>query len=435
MKQSLMIVLLCILCMMLTACNQETIPETVENSVVAVTEETMEPTDAPTEPATVPTTEPPLEVPTEPPAEQITEGYQILIDGYDNSRNLLDGDFRSKITVRSNQVLSLESATAFANIYIEWDEIPGAYSVIWDTGEVDCGQNGFLHEYIRLPEAVTRVEIAFSTEEAHVLCEVDLFTAGGDPVDVQIWQPPCESADILVFPTHSDDDVLFFGPLMAYYAIERELTIQTAFMVEHHGYPERNHERLNGLWEMGIRHYPILGTAPDTPTYDMTAAMYHYASSNIEQWQVEQIRRFKPLVVVGHDLDGEYGNGGHKVNAYYLVQAIESAAAPDRFPESAQQYDIWETPKFYIHLYAENEIVFDVNTPLEKDASGRTPFEIAVDAFKCHRSQHSTGFRVRQEGYRGYDCRPFGLYRSLVGMDTTADIMENLDPERWRNTK
>jgi len=205
-------------------------------------------------------------------------------------------------------------------------------------------------------------------------------------------------------------------------------------MVEHRGYPERDHERLNGLWEMGVRHYPILGTAPDTSETQFHTAMSFYSSSNIEQWQVEQIRRFKPMVVVGHDLKGEYGNGGHKVNAHFLVQAVESAADTEQFPESAQQYGIWDTPKLYLHLYEENEIVLDVNTSLTNDPEGRTPFEIAVAAYRFHKSQHYTSYKVRQDGSRMYDCRFFGLYRTLVGYDTVPDIMEHIDRTLWRNS-
>ena len=138
------------------------------------------------------------------------------------------------------------------------------------------------------------------------------------------------------------------------------------------------------------------------------------------------------MVIVGHDLKGEYGNGGHKVNALNLVEAVESAANLEKFPESAQQYGIWETPKLYLHLYEENEIVLDVNTQLENDPAGRTPFEIAVAAYQHHRSQHYTSYRVRQDGSRMYDCRYFGLYRTRVGDDTTADIMENIDEASWR---
>lgn len=47
------------------------------------------------------------------------------------------------------------------------------------------------------------------------LCEVRLFTTGAAPADVQVWQPPCEQADVLLFPSHADDDVIFFGALAA----------------------------------------------------------------------------------------------------------------------------------------------------------------------------------------------------------------------------
>ena len=171
---------------------------------------------------------------------------------------------------------------------------------------------------------MTNVEFVLSPDSTHVLCDIEIYTEGETPAQVQNWMEPCDIADILVFPTHSDDDVLFFGPLMSYYAIEKGLNVQTAFMVEHRGFPERNHERLSGLWEMGIRHYPILWTAPDTSEKDLYLALRYYKDTPVEQWQVEQIRRFKPFVVVGHDPEGEYGNGGHMVNTYYLKTAVEA---------------------------------------------------------------------------------------------------------------
>lgn len=432
MKKIILLITLCLLCICISACGEQNVPETIPETVPftqTLPTEVFEPTEEPTHAADIQET-----IPTEPElqAEQIIDGFQILIDGVNYSNVLSDDSYWSKRYVRSHQQLAVESQTAFSAVYIEWDELPGSYSIVWDGGSVECGQNGFFHEYIRLPEPVNRAEIEFTSGDVHIVCDIDIFTEGRAPDGVQDWLPPCEEADILVFPTHSDDDALFFGPLISYYAIERELTVQTAFMVEHHGYPERNHERLNGLWEMGVRHYPILGTAPDTATHNMYEAMNYYAASNIEQWQVEQIRRFKPLVAVGHDLEGEYGNAGHKVNACYLVTAVEAAADETKYPESAQRYGLWETPKLYLHLYEENEIILDVNVALENDPEGRTPFEIATEAFQCHASQIKYGFRVQQNEWRANDCRPFGLYRTLVGYDTVADIMENVDPEQWR---
>ena len=434
MRKKICILLTLSLLFSLYGCANTSVPEQNALSTEEPTE-TVQETQAETTPATEP---PPEETvpPTEPevvvPAQEIDDGFMLLVDELPSLMFVTDGNTNSYKTLRAEEHVVISSDTPFAALYFIWHEQQGTYTVQWEGGSVQGGQHGFIHEYISLGESVTSVTLVF-TENTNALSELYLYTEGTPPEDVQIWQPPCEQADILVFPTHSDDDTLFFGALMAYYAIEKQLDVQTAFMVYHAGEPRRVHERLNGLWEMGIRNYPILYNAMDVGTYDFQLAMSWYADSKIPDWQVEQIRRFKPLVVVGHDLEGEYGNAGHKVNAYYLVRAIEYAADPELYPESAELYGVWDTPKLYIHLYPENEWYFDVNTPMENDPHGRTPFEVAEDAYAHHLTQHKWGFRVQQDdNVRIYDCRPFGLYRSLVGLDTTADVMENIDPAQWR---
>ena len=423
MKRNISVILTCFLWVMLLAGCAEAEPS-------LTTLPTTQPVEQ--EETTVPTTEAPTEPEPEPPAQIIEEGVKVLVAGRNCTSIVSDGSHYSRYNIHEDEDFVIESEIPFEAIYIQWNGIPGEYVIRWEGGSCPGGEYDFLHEYIRLPEAVTRVEICLEGEATRQICEVTVMTAGSAPEGVQVWLPPCEEADILVFPTHSDDDALFFGPVIAYYSIEKGLKVQTAFMVKHTSFPERDHERLNGLWTMGVRYYPILGNAPDTANHSFYESMAYYKSSNIEQWQVEQIRRFRPLVVVGHDLNGEYGNGGHKVNAYFLVQAIESASNPEMFPESAEQYGLWDTPKFYLHLYEENEILMDVETPLENDPQGRNLYEICVDAFACHVSQRSY-FKVSYGGNRKYDCRPFGLYRTLVGYDTKADIMDNIDPEMWRN--
>ena len=363
------------------------------------------------------------------PGVEIHSGLSIRVNGTDYRVNLNDGKHTTGKQLHPNDRIDIESAEPMGSVYLEWNTAPQPYVLRWDGGEMVCGRNGFLHEYIPLPEAVTGVSIVCETENA--LCDVRLFTPGSAPDDVQVWLPPCQEADILVFPTHSDDDTLFFGTLISYYTIERQMTVQTAFMVDHRN-PIRDHERLDGLWEMGVRHYPVLGTAPDTDLTKRPDVMAFYSHSNIEGWQVEQIRRFRPLVVVGHDLDGEYGNGGHKVNAYYLTLAVESAANPDLFPESARHYGVWDTPKLYLHLYADNEIIMEVNESMTRDPEGRTPFQVAEDAYKWHVSQQKLTYRVYQGSNPRYDCRRFGLYRTLVGFDTSNDVMENICEEMFR---
>lgn len=367
-----------------------------------------------------------------PPAQQITEGFTFFLQGRDSTEYVADDYTGTKVRAYSEDTLQIESATPFAGLYLVWDAVPGSYTIQWEGGSRICGEYGFLHEYVELGEAVTAVTFVFPPDASVLLCDLKLYSEGSAPEDVQLWLPPCQEADVLVFPTHSDDDALFFGALIAYYAIEQQLTVQTAFMVDHTWQPHRGHERLNGLWAMGVRHYPILGSAPDTATFDFTEAMSLYGPSDILGWQTGLIRRFRPLVVVGHDLDGEYGNAGHKVNAHYLTQAIHTAADPEAYPQSAELWGTWQVPKLYLHLYRENEWYLDVNTPMAQDPLGRTPFEAAQDGFAAHVSQQQWGFVQQNDHNRAYDCRRFGLYFSLVGEDTTADIMENIDSKQWR---
>lgn len=381
------------------------------------------------------TSAPPIETPLppeptpEPTASLISQGFEMTINNIDISKFLYDGDVYSKVYITPSRTLYIESESPFSSFYIEWWQPPENCTINWENGQIEGSKQSPLHEYIKLPEAVNSISIEAGAVNGNAICTLELFTEGKAPDTVQDWLPPYETADILVFPTHSDDDALFFGPLISYYTIEKDLKVQTAFMVNHTSNPMRAHERLNGLWEMGVENYPILGDARDTETHSFEMAMSIYEEYNIDEWQAEQIRRFRPLVVVGHDLDGEYGNAGHKVNAYHLVNSIEDAANPEKFPESAELYGVWNCPKLYLHLYENNQIFLDVNTALSRDISGRTAFEIAEDAFKHHTSQQGLGFYVAQEDNPEYDCRLFGLYRSLVGPDTENDIMENVSDE------
>ncbi len=404
--------------------------------------ETVQPETETTQPETETTTVPettavpetaPTTIPTEAPkqaARQITEGFGIYLAGK-NYANALSDEMRwSKLYFRTDQTLRIESEQPFSALYFVWETLPGAYTIQWNGGTQTCGGEGFLHDYVLLPEAVTAAELTVQGEGPRELCDLSLFTAGDPPETVQAWLPPCENADILVFPTHSDDDVLFFGSLISLYAIERGARIQTAFMVNHSYETARDHERLDGLWELGVRHYPIVGEINDQATHigEQAGVLYH---PDVLAWQVEQLRRFRPLVAVGHDLNGEYGHTQHKQNAHSLTQAIEAAGDPAAYTDSAQRYGVWETPKLYLHLYEEGSFLLDVNTPLSNDPLGRTPFEIAKSAYKKHVSQQQYYFQVLQDGSH-MDCRMFGLYRSLVGKDQSGDLLEHIDAESLR---
>lgn len=130
------------------------------------------------------------------------------------------------------------------------------------------------------------------------------------------------------------------------------------------------------------------------------------------------LRRFKPEVVLGHDEQGEYGHGAHRLNTYCLEVAIKSSTDAQRDPGSYQQYGSWDVPKCYLHDYEKGSRLMDWDKPLDA-FDGKTGYEMAQAAFLCHVSQQNGHHEMSKKGR--LDCRKFGLYRSLVGDDVEMD--------------
>ena len=91
--------------------------------------------------------------------------------------------------------------------------------------------------------------------------------------------------------------------------------------------------------------------------------------------------------------------------------------------ESAAKYGVWDTPKTYFHLYKENAIVMNFETPLEH-FDGATAADIASKAYGYYYSQHPYYWGVFFNG--DYDCHKWGLYRSTVGIDENADMFDHI---------
>ena len=111
---------------------------------------------------------------------------------------------------------------------------------------------------------------------------------------------------------------------------------------------------------------------------------------------------------------------------YALASAAKLSSNEKNYPRSAKRWGVWNPPKCYLHM-AENPIMIDVETPLEH-FGGRTAFEVASDAMQCHKSQLQYDHKpmLAEKKFPRYDCRVWGLVRTLVGEDTGNDIMENV---------
>lgn len=354
---------------------------------------------------------------------QILETQITISDGSDASV-LKDQYVSSKLALASGTQILIESPSEIGSIYLVWDNPVPGWTLQVNGKTSTYGENEFLHEYVPFPIPSKSATIQIPDSGA-ILCDIVILSPGTPPSNIQIWEPPFKKADLLLLSTHADDEHLFFGGTMPYYAGEKGLRVQLVYFCSHTANePYREHEKLNGMWLEGVKNYPITGHFPDEYSMDLETALTQYNYDEAVQFIVTQLRRFQPLVVLGQDLNGEYGHGAHRLTAKALTDAVQLSNQPDYDLQTVQQYGLWDVPKTYLHLYPENRIHMDWNIPLER-FGGQTALQMAQAGYLMHESQQWCWFYV-SDSYE-YSCAEFGLFRSLVGPDVIGgDFMENL---------
>lgn len=353
-------------------------------------------------------------------ATEITPDITLSNGGRVSS--MTDGSYNTRTSFSSGDTIVITSSEAMYSLYIKWDLVPSQWTLTYNDKTVNCGTDGFLHEYIEIPEGTTSMTITFASKEA--ICDLHTYSSGTAPAQVQTWKKPCNKADILVFATHADDEILFLGGVLATYGGGQDLAVQVAYMCEFTSTAKiREHEKLDGLWVSGIKNYPVCGDFPDLYSTTLEAAKKQYNYEDLKSFITGTIRRFKPLVVVTQDFNGEYGHGGHMILSKAVADSVDTSKDASVYPETASQYGTWDVPKTYIHLYDQNKITINLRVPLA-NMGNRTAIEIASEAYKQHVSQQWCWFYVSDD-YE-YSCADFGLYRTLVGNDTGNDMLENI---------
>lgn len=354
------------------------------------------------------------------PASEL--GLTIQSTSGQNDSKVRDNSYNTTISYPAEDTITVTGNETIYGLYIIWGAPSDAWTLSYNGKTVECGQYGFLHEYIEIPEGTDSCTITLSKSE--VICDIRGFSAGTLPDDVQVWKPVCDIADIIVFSTHADDEILFLGGVLATYGGEQKLNVQVVYMTQYwNGLKIREHEKLDGLWASGIRNYPVNATFDDLYAETLEGAEKIYSYDEVLSFVTEQLRRFKPLVCVTQDLKGEYGHGGHMLLAKAVCEAVEHSSDAAFMPDSAQDYGTWDVPKTYLHLYPENKLTLDLRIPLS-NMDQMTALEVASAAYKQHVSQQWCWFYVSDE-YE-YSCADFGLYRTTVGTDTGNDMLENI---------
>ena len=328
-------------------------------------------------------------------ARDITSGSTIRVPGGDDTKKLMKD--RNKLTTmqvgaRVDPYLDITMKDKpCAAVYLEFGEYMLPYTVEAEQGdgwvEIAREDNPYAQSYAAF-EPCEHFRLVFHSDGRSKrlnIRELYLFSPGDmDDSIVHIWQPPEEKADILLLAAHPDDEVLWFGGLLPYYAGEKQMRVQVVLMT--YGWSARRLELLDCLWHCGVRHYPEIGAFEDYKTLDIHELYSHWGKKKVESFLVTALRRYRPEVVVTHALDGESSHAAHKVCARSMITCVSLAADSTYMPDGSGESVPWQVKKCYVHKGDETATYMDWNRPLSS-FGGKTGYEVAQEAYRFHKSQ------------------------------------------------
>ena len=239
-------------------------------------------------------------------------------------------------------------------LYICFATMPDSYEIQVDNGNgwetVKEGDTSYYNTFVSLAPA-QKVRIYVTAERLFQLTinEIYAFSGGEIPNWVQRWEPTVEKADILFLIAHPGDEQLYFGGAIPTYAAEQQRKVVIAYLSS--GSNARRTELLNGLWAMGVRNYPIIGDFREVASNNAAKAYKTLGKAYVMEYLVDLYRRYKPEVVVTHDLKGENKNGQHMMLADAAKKAVETAMTDGEYLDSYMAFGLWQVKKLYLHLY------------------------------------------------------------------------------------
>ena len=313
-------------------------------------------------------------------------------------------------------------------VSVEWEDDPTGYVFTqFDESQTPFAEATEVDSFVGMSQVFDLDENArFAslklTRDGQRVQKIRVYSEGELPISVRDFKPVHEKCDLMVISAHQDDEWIFFGGIIPYYEYVQQKKVQVVYMANC-GRTRKN-EALNGLWAGGVKNHPYFIDLKDENVSSINAALESWGGKEgLTATLVETIRRFKPEVILTHDIDGEYGHNQHKLTSRAMETAIIAAADPSQFPESYADYGAWQVKKLYLHL-ADNAIDFDWNVKYDQ-LRGYTPLEVARIAYSKHESQQEY-YQVNDGGQ--YDNSLFGLTYTTVGQDVRRDdLFENIE--------
>ncbi|MCM1286569.1 MAG: PIG-L family deacetylase [Acetobacter sp.] len=347
-----------------------------------------------------------------------------------NVKNVTDSDDNTSWN-SGTMTITFPKDKTVDGIFIKWYHISNndytlkTYSKngnVLDT--YDKKSTNMLHKYYTVSKGAVKAVIKLKKNDKGI-CALRVYEKEKVGVSVERWEPrKTGDCDLMVISAHRDDELLFFGGTIPYYANVRNKNVYTVFMSGNDR--ERVREAHASQWSMGIKTYPIF--------MGFEGGYHNGINGTLNDWGgedyvlgclVEKIRHYKPDVIVTHDVNGEYGHPTHKTTAYLVKKAIKIAADKSKYRDSYKKYGIWNVKKVYIHIYDKNKINMDWNKRY-KAIDNKTAFELACVGYDKYYSQHGS-WSMTSDTVKKYPSNKFGLYYSSVGKDKQKnDFFENI---------
>lgn len=346
------------------------------------------------------------------------------------AERLTDRDYRTYWAGDdSKKTITIKCPEAAYGLYLCFMENPKQWSLEQKVGgkwqQSSIPEGPYKHVYLPLDGASEiRIKPEGKNKKWFGLLELFVLGQGEVPDYVQRWQQTPEDCDLLVLFAHPDDEALFFGGTIPVYAGEKQMAVVACVLS--YTTPIRVSELLNSLWTMGMKTYPVVGPIHDSFSSKLEKAYDKAGERKVKSFVVELFRKYKPEVVVTHDVKGEYGHGMHMMCADAALYAFDKAGNASTYADSAKAFGTWQASKLYLHLYPKAQLEMDWDQPLAA-FSGRTGFEVALLGYDQHKSQH----RLQQYKVEPRDAKnssyQFGLARTTVGDDKNKnDFFENV---------
>ncbi|MBE6753346.1 MAG: hypothetical protein E7559_03165 [Ruminococcaceae bacterium] len=366
--------------------------------------------------------------------EAVNIAKQCTFSSADNEENfnlLTDKGYFTELLMRkNNDYWQIDfGGNDVQGMYILWRVAPGAWQLAVDSGSgfndyIDCAGE-YIQEYVPIPSGVRAVRMLRPTETGDRLqvYSLEIYTPGRLPETVHLWEPTPNTAELMLLSAHQDDELLYLGGSIPYYAGEKKLDTVVVYAATCSQL--RLHESLNGIWTCGMRTYPVFLGLPDYKSFSIDEAKKYWSTTNTRLMLTEQLLKYRPQVVVTQDENGEYGHGAHRLMVALLKDAIVNSADAEYVAEKFPQYKPWEIKKCYLHLYKKNKVVIPWDEMYMDSFGGMSAHKVACLGYEQHKSQHQWYYKVALNGAE--DCRKFGLYHSTVGEDVAKnDFFENI---------